>query len=282
MKPIASLGSRTELFVDDWLIESMQGVYLKLHPPERKEIVLDLDRPWEGNTSTYFTVIQEPDKIRLYYRGTLDLQKKRYAACYAESVDGVHFTRPDLQLHEFAGSRSNNIIWLDEGKRNIAHNLAPFLDPSPAALPEERYKAVGGSPSDRQELEDGIVKGGLHALVSCDGIHWRLKQEKEIMREGNGGQFDTLNTVLWDPIQSSYRSFSRFMREGARDIHTATSPDFLQWSAREPVRYSDIQPLQHYYTNSVILCPEAEHLYLAFPMRLVTDRKKLADHPYKG
>ena len=31
--------------------------------------------------------------------------------CYAESDDGVHWTRPNLGMIEFAGSKQNNNIW---------------------------------------------------------------------------------------------------------------------------------------------------------------------------
>ena len=43
------IGSRLELFVDDYLIGELQGdAKLHLHKPEPKEIVLITDRPWEG------------------------------------------------------------------------------------------------------------------------------------------------------------------------------------------------------------------------------------------
>ena len=31
---------------------------------------------------------------------------------YAESSDGIHWTRPSLKLYEFNGSRDNNIVWI--------------------------------------------------------------------------------------------------------------------------------------------------------------------------
>ncbi len=45
------IGSRLELFVDDYLIESMNDLELKLHSPRPAGKVLILDRPWEGVTS---------------------------------------------------------------------------------------------------------------------------------------------------------------------------------------------------------------------------------------
>ena len=45
------IGSRRELFVDDHLIDSMDGVRLLLNRPQPAGKVLAFDKPWEGNTS---------------------------------------------------------------------------------------------------------------------------------------------------------------------------------------------------------------------------------------
>ena len=141
--PIA-VGTRVEMFVDNWLIDTAhtRGAALKLHPPIRREVVLTTDKPWEGVSSAYFTVFQDGPRYRMYYRASIpgtdeaDVQM----TCYAESHDGIHFTRPELGLYDFQGSKNNNIIL-----RGIdSHNFAPFLDTNPAAKPDERYKALAG------------------------------------------------------------------------------------------------------------------------------------------
>ncbi|MDF2715331.1 MAG: hypothetical protein K0R28_2256 [Paenibacillus sp.] len=102
-----------------------------------------------------------------------------------------------------------------------SHNFAPFRDEAPDVLPDERYKAVGGV-------------GKLFGFVSEDGIHWRMAQEEPIMANG---PFGSLNTVFWDPNNGAYRCFSRLFRDRPfRDIETAVSADFREWSAREPFR----------------------------------------------
>jgi hypothetical protein len=35
--------------------------------------------------------------------------------CYAESRDGIRWTKPELGLVEFKGSSQNNIVWKDRG-----------------------------------------------------------------------------------------------------------------------------------------------------------------------
>src|SRR3954467_1879946 len=91
-KPAVNIGSRLEMFVDDWLIDQRSGVELKLQTPVRQEIVLTTDQPHEGIASAYFTVIQDGPLIRLYYRGAAigpDNSQKQ-VTCYAESRDGIH------------------------------------------------------------------------------------------------------------------------------------------------------------------------------------------------
>ncbi len=90
------IGSRLELFVDDFLIEMMNGdVAQHLHRPEPKEVVLVTDAPWEGNTSAYYTIFRDVDRYRMYYRGSHYDEKTRKpthreVTCYAESKDGIH------------------------------------------------------------------------------------------------------------------------------------------------------------------------------------------------
>lgn len=196
MKPVVEIGTRVEMFVDEWLVEERRGVSLKLHPPRREEIVLSFDQPWEGNGSGYATVIQEQDKIRLYYRGVGSSNMNAdhmEVTCYAESIDGIHFVKPELGLYEYGGSTANNIVW--EGP--LSHNFSPFLDRSPYVSTEQRYKAVSG-------IDE------LNAFVSEDGIHWGKLQENPILKEGD---FDSLNVVFWDVNAQAYRCYSRIFQD---------------------------------------------------------------------
>src|SRR5438128_1720596 len=110
---VIDIGSRRELFVDRFLIERAQGVELRAQQPVEKGTVLRLDRPWEGAFSGYFTVIQEPDRLRLYYRCVPTAKGDGNSAestCYAESGDGIRWIKPDLNLVEVSQTRRNNVI----------------------------------------------------------------------------------------------------------------------------------------------------------------------------
>ena len=66
------LGSRLELFVDDFLIAKSKGVTKRLHHPVSAGKFLELNKPWEGNTCFYTTVFQDGDRYLMYYRGSSD------------------------------------------------------------------------------------------------------------------------------------------------------------------------------------------------------------------
>jgi len=140
----ADIGSRLELFVDDFLVDSIGGgASLQLHRPERRQIVFETDALWEGNASGYQSVFRDGPVCRMYYHGlhyrnsgppAQALDDHPWYLCYAESDDGIHWRRPEVGLFEFQGSRANNIIltpeFLDEIGGDPAHTAA-FKDQNP-------------------------------------------------------------------------------------------------------------------------------------------------------
>jgi hypothetical protein len=249
------IGKRIELFVDDHLIERLGGsARLQVQRPEPKEIVLTADRPWEGNTSAYYTVFRDDDRYRMYYRGAHFDEKakretQREVTCYAESRDGIHWVKPDLGLFAFDASKSNNIVWDGPG----THNFTPFRDANPDCLAAARYKALAGIP------------GGLRAFRSADGVHWEPMAEAPVITRG---AFDSQNLAFGDPHAGVYREFHRDSRDGIRDIRTGTSADFLKWTDPVFLEYTGA-PREHLYTNAVLSYFRAPHLLVAFPTRFL-------------
>ena len=65
-----NIGSRLELFVDDWLVDRFErDAAFHLHKPLGKDVVLMNDQPWEDTTMGYFSVLKDGDIYRMYYRG---------------------------------------------------------------------------------------------------------------------------------------------------------------------------------------------------------------------
>lgn len=279
-KPVAEIGSRRELFVDDYLIERLTGrAELRLHHPQPQEIVIEHDAPWEGSGSGYHSLFKDGDLYRLYYKAWhLDGSQKRpytgeadaHRLCYAESHDGIHWRKPELGLFDYQGSKANNIVipsgpW---GSMNLsAAESAVFRDENPAAPADARYKALVRS----------LKPFGLIAFKSGDGRRWTPISEKPIITEG---AFDSQNLAFWDAERGEYRAYWRIFTEGVtkestgnltgfRGIRTATSKDFVQWSPHEDVSYPGAAPGVHLYTNQIKPYHRAPHLFVGFPMHYV-------------
>jgi hypothetical protein len=261
------IGSRLEPMIDDWLIDNMENAALELQHPVARNAALVLDAPWEGNTSCYFTVFEDDERYRMYYRGSnFDLETKEHEGervCYAESTDGIHWVKPELGLFEFKGSMANNIVW--DGIGN--HDFAPFYDRNPDCAPDAKYKAVG-----RRSDPKGLVP-----FKSADGIHWELMQEKPVITEG---AFDSLNLAFYDVSRGRYVDFHRGFKDGVRDVMTCTSENFLDWTKPAWLKYSGVPP-EHLYTNGITAWPGAPHIFVGLPKRFVPARD-LKVHPHPG
>lgn len=261
------IGSRLELLVDDHLIDSQQGVALRLHRPIAREIAIVHDEPWEGNTSGYHTVFRDGGLYRMYYRGHRFIVREdkfemaqREVVCYAESKDGIHWIKPDLGLVEDRGSKKNNIIWIGVG----SHNFTPFLDTNPDCNPSEKYKALGGTGS------------GLYTFASADGIHWSQTAEKPVITQG---AFDSQNVGFWDSTRQCYavyfRTFVKVEGKGLRSVAMTTSSDFVNWTPPVELQYPGA-PAEQLYTNQIIPYYRAPHILLGFPTRYVA--RKMTEH----
>jgi len=145
--------------------------------------------------------------------------------CLAESSDGITWSRPELGLVEYEGSRRNNIIIDARDDSSPAINFVPFKDPNPNAADDARYKALANNRGYK----------GLFALGSPDGLHWNLLRDEPVITKG---YFDSQNLAFWDGERGEYRDYHRDFRHG-RDILTCVSSDFLDWT--EPV-WVDYRP----------------------------------------
>jgi hypothetical protein len=271
------IGKRLELFIDDHLVDKTEGdVSRHLVRPEPEDVVFVTDRPWEGNTSGYYTYFRDGDTYRMIYRGWQHDEQKKAAhkevTCYAESADGIHWTKPNLGLFEWNGTKETNIVWLGPG----THNFTAFHDTNPKTPAESRYKALGGG------------RGGLLAFESPDCKHWQLIRDEPVI---TNGAFDSQNLAFWDPVRMEYRAYWRYFGNGVRAIRTSTSKDFITWKNEADLTYTEGTPSEHLYTNAIQPYFRAPHLFIGFPTRyevksqqvepiLMTSRDGLKFHRY--
>ena len=259
---IVNIGSRLELFVDAFMIEQMENTERRLHEPRREAPAVYFDKPWEGEFAGYLTVFQDGPKYRMYYRGLPEPRQDGSVSevtAYAESTDGIHWIKPDLELFEVMGTRQNNVVLADAAP--FSHNFSPFLDTRPGVPAEERYKALAGT-----------EKSGLVAFVSSDGLHWQKLREEPVLTDG---LFDSQNVAFWSEHENQYVSYFRTWTgdgyTGFRSVSRATSLDFVNWNSTEQMDFGDT-PLEHLYTNATQPYVRAPHIYLAFPNRFFPEK----------
>jgi len=276
------IGTRLELFIDSHLIDRLEGTRLKLHEPRPAGSALTRRDPWDGNYFDYGTILHDQDLYRMYYRScvaVLGTDDWIELICYAESRDGVAWSKPDLGLHDFGGSKHNNIILRKDDGTGAIHNFAPFLDTRPGVPKKERYKAIGGA-----------WPKGLFVLVSEDGIRWRKWRDEAVFKRG---AFDSQNVLFWSEAENCYvlyfRTFSgvnehdpnNWMSQGYRTVSKTTSPDLINWS--EPKRMS-FGPglLEHFYTNQTHPYFRAPHIYVGMAMRYMPGRRFLSNEQFSA
>ncbi len=258
-----SIGSNRELFVDGYLLGSLEGVTQRLHEPVAREAVLHYDEAWEGLFCGYNTILNDGEKYMLFYRGLPVAAadgSENEVTCVALSVDGVHFAKPKLGIYEVHGTLENNVILANDAP--FSHNFTPFLDTNPAASPAQRFKAVAGT-----------RETGLHAFVSPDGVHWEHLRDEPIL---TGGWYDSQNLVFWSPVEECYVCYFRIFVDGVRSISRTTSKNFLDWTDATPMTFGDT-PMEHLYTNQTQPYFRAPHIYVATPARFMPGRKVFPD-----
>ena len=273
---VLDIGSRRELFVDHYLIDTLHGATLELQEPRSAGVAVEYDRPWESSIAFYTTVLKDGGVYRMYYRAANlafnptshpDDHLLPSANCYAESADGISWTKPELGLVELRGSKRNNAIL----PGRPVYPFSPFVDLKPGVPYEERYKSlarhVGGS------------QRHLMGYGSADGVHWRLLSDEPILPQTLENNFDSQNVAFWSDAEGSYVAYMRHMVGGRRSTSRATSDDFLDWSEQTLMSYSDTgttTPSQHLYTNQTQPYFRAPHIYVAMPGRIHFGRRLLS------
>ncbi|HZZ42478.1 MAG TPA: hypothetical protein VFE58_06045 [Tepidisphaeraceae bacterium] len=271
------IGSRRELFVDYLLVDSLDKVSLQMHRPCDEGSVFAFDKPWEGVFCAYVTIIHADGKYQAYYRGAGNESTSNtgdhQVLCYAESTDGIRWTKPELDLFPLDGSPRTNVILAHVAPDT--HNFSPFIDTKPGVSADEKYKAIGG-----------YNEPGLSAYVSPDGIHWKKLQDKPVLTKEQAAYvpgmkslvFDSQNVPFWSEAEQKYLLYYRVYKDKNRRIARVESDDFVHW--RNPAlmeyRHGDgPAPIEQLYTNQTHPYFRAPQIYISTAARFMLGRQVL-------
>ncbi|MFA6563932.1 MAG: hypothetical protein WCV00_18670 [Verrucomicrobiia bacterium] len=270
------------LFLDPAFVQQTTNVSLHVNPPQRREIVIRPDKPWEQlMISFYLTVLDEEGKLRMWY--ICRDKENRPNVAYAESRDGVHWTKPNLGIVEYDGSKENNLTGLTTFEGVV------FRDPNAPAT--ERYAYV------THLWTEGMVR-----FHSPDGLHWR-RDKTPLLRLGA----DTQNVTFWDERLGKYVLYLRgwkraedkklYRKVVRTEISNLTSPLdvgpsrkslYLWGKEKVPVIGNEFPtvftadesdpPNSDVYTISAQPYPLDPHWYLGFPSMFQREQR-MSDGP---
>lgn len=239
-----TIGAGPHLFLDDYLIEDRWALRRAVNPPYRYpgNPIIYADRPWEERPYRPQVFYDEAiGKYRMYYQcfnGTnyWTGQGPSYYACYAESDDGLTWTKPewsDAPYNSAAGNfPATNIITVRERGARVQ---APFVFTDHRNTDgARRYAMIYNS-------------AGLRLAYSPDGIHWTPARQEPLFHYHS----DTSNHVVWNQELGKWALYLRSPMFGAgrhegpgrrhyrRRTGIALSDDLLNWSVPRMVLHPD-------------------------------------------
>jgi hypothetical protein len=243
------------LFLDPALIERSDHIVIAVNRAQRRETVIRPDRVWEQLMISFFlTVRDEGGKLRMWYI-CRDKQNHPNVA-YAESRDGVAWTKPDLGIVDYDGSTANNLVGLQ--------NLEGVVFTDRNAASAERYTYVSTARTTG-EVEAAV---GLYRFFSPDGLRWQ-RDPDPLIRAGS----DTQNVTFWDERLGRYVLYLRGWNPNPnrRKVIRLELPDLKQPFATIPTK----RGVGNYFYDelpTVLACDERD------PSR--TDIYNMAAQPY--
>ena len=183
---------RTLLFVDDADVLYRPGSIKRVLPfskPLPHPIIVP-EKAWEGMLG-WTSVHRDPTtgRYQLWYqayqeRRTED-KRLKCVVCYAESTDGLHWIKPELDLFPFYEDKRTNIVLIGAsgayGDRYCNSVVVDPRDPDPA----RRYKMAYYDWSPGAGAEGG---SGTHIAFSPDGIHWTKHPGGPVAKTPFGGK----------------------------------------------------------------------------------------------
>lgn len=212
------VGQRKQLFIDEKFVAENDGVVFEVHPPADQGPVLTAEEGWESHRlGAYGTIVKHGDVYRMYYHALPPIEDVDHCncmICLAESDDGVHWHRRNVNLYEVMGTKENNVVM--PGCVGTV-----FVDPK--ETDGCRYWWVGtmgqtcidywtqNSDTVHEEYTNDagqfVRRSGLYLMKSADGIHW--KRDDRIFLPF---WCDSQNQCLYDERLGRYVAYVRGRR----------------------------------------------------------------------
>ena len=212
------------LAIDRRLLPLRRNVCTFLSTPEvRREPVLtprrgDPAAPDNLGAFFYGTVLRDEGRFRMwYYALRAEGETARQGpVCYAESDDGLRWSRPGLGQVEIGGRRDNNAIALPDDSIEGVNVLNDPDDPDP----NRRYKMI------YNPVTPPVVPM-IRTAVSADGIHWTAAPDFAVPQWAEQASLYRHRGLYIVNAQSA--GLAEGGRPRGREAYAFVSPDFVRW-----------------------------------------------------
>ena len=252
--------------------ETPRGIQLKVQTPHiRPDPLVEIENPWETSYTLHTTIMEAEGCYRLYYTcynqlssdSKSEAQQNQYSyfLCYAESVDGINWNKPNIGKVNWRGSSDNNIVYgMDRSLGRPVPTATVFKDNN--APDKEKYKII-----HRGERKDGTRC--VFGATSPDGLDWTAIEKPLIPDYFTDSQI----VASFDERIGKYRGYfrgwtkeTRGSYHGRRTIAYAETEDFTNWPIPETIVTTDAydHPGTDIYTNGFAEWPDTD-AYLMFP-----------------
>jgi hypothetical protein len=233
---------------DDLAIPFTQNLKLEMNRPEKhpdNPVVRrgsDPNDPDSWAVQFYGSVLKVEGKYRMWYCANSVADRKdpnvggsaAWQVAYAESDDGIHWTKPNLGLVEWRGNTDNNLVKMEPFMGTL--NVKVIYDPQDPD-PSRRYKMgahVWWPKHEKRKV------GMLAPYVSPDGLTWTYLGEVDPVDAEMPEAQTPLPPVHIEPVGGLFKWDGAYFTSGQNAVATARpyhgrvtrvfmSPDFENW-----------------------------------------------------
>ncbi|MFK8115574.1 MAG: hypothetical protein AB8B91_25480 [Rubripirellula sp.] len=248
--------TRTLFSFDSVSIPYFQNLKLEMRSPQKHPMNPVVARGPDGSADSwavqfYGSVIRHPEtgKFRVWYCAVSKTERAeksipssgKWRVAYAESDDGISWTKPNLGLVSVNGSTENNLCKIEPhlGILNLK-----VLDEPDDPNPQHRYKMAAHVWTPKSETRRN---GALAPFVSADGFTWKFVGDTVPIR-ANLPEADTVIPPLhiepagglykWDGLYhtSGQNAIAAERPYHGRVTRTSISADFVHWSQTSAIQ----------------------------------------------
>ena len=239
--PFLHIGTERQLFLDNFLLDHLEGVERVFPQPVRPEepLLTSGELPWEPVPGLWpAAALYDPEekKFKFWYAQSLvggAYGDRGMILCYAESTDCLHWEKPlSEKCIPYEEHGATNIVLWDSG-----HHIG-LVRNHDQSDPSRKYLMLY-NPHDRARAQG---KRNMSAVVaSPDGLRWTTINEDTPYRHHH------FQRIIWDGAIQKWIGYSQYSHHWnflhrKRQVGRQESADFYNWSPKEVVVSVDWEP----------------------------------------